>query len=82
MTSEKLQLIATTKVSSKHKERWLRWWNMSKESRKEYNFPPSPASDSVLRIWIDQAAFWAGYVILNRIFVFFMKFKLYLKFEN
>ena len=60
MTSEKLQLIATTKVSSKHKERWLRWWNMSKESRKEYNFPPSPASDSVLRIWIDQAAFWAG----------------------
>jgi hypothetical protein len=33
---------------------------MSKESRKEYNFPPSPASDLVLRIWIDQDAFWAG----------------------
>lgn len=60
MTPEKLQLIATAKVSAKHKEKWLRWWNMSKLSRQEYNFPPKPASDNHLRVWIDQAAFWAG----------------------
>ena len=39
MTLEKLQLIATAKVSPKHKEQWLRWWNMSKESKHEFNFP-------------------------------------------
>ena len=65
MTVEKLQLIATAKVSAKHKERWLRWWNMSKESRATYNFPPKPASDHHLRIWIDQAAFWAGVISLK-----------------
>lgn len=57
MTPEKVHLIATAKVSSKHKERW---WNMSKESHQEYNFPPQPASVSHLQVWIDQAAFWAG----------------------
>lgn len=60
MTLEKLQLIATAKVGATFKGRWCRWWNLSKGSRQEYNFPASPASDIVLRGWIDKAAFFAG----------------------
>ena len=58
MTHEKLQLIVTAKVSAKHKEKWLRWWNKSKLSRQEYSLPSMPAWDNNLRVWIDQVAFW------------------------
>ena len=60
MTLEKLQLIATTKVSPMFKGHWCRWWNLSKGSRQEYNFPASPGSDLVLCGWVDKAAFFAG----------------------
>ena len=60
MTLEKLQLLATAKVPGKYKERWLRWWNMSKESRVTYNFPRSPCSTDSLRPWVETASFWAG----------------------
>ena len=60
MTLEKLQLLATAKVPGKYKERWLRWWNMSKESRVTYNFPKSPCSTDSLRPWVEIASFWAG----------------------
>ena len=60
MTLEKLQLIATAKVSPTFKGRWCRWWNLSKGSRQEYNFPASPASDLVLRGWIDKVTFFVG----------------------
>ena len=59
MMLEKLQLIATTKASPTFTGRWCRWWNFSKGSRKEYNFPASLASDLVLRGWVDKAAFFA-----------------------
>lgn len=70
MTAEKLQLIATAKVPARFKARWCRWWNMSKRSREDYNFPASPASDKILRNWIDRAAFWAGVRSLYITFVF------------
>lgn len=60
MTAEKVQLLATARVPGKYKLRWLRWWNMSKESRQAYNFPKSPCSIDDLRPWADIAAFWAG----------------------
>lgn len=60
MTPEKLQLIATTKVPAKYKERWLKWWNMSKDGRETYNFPKSRCSTTDLRPWVEIAAFWAG----------------------
>ena len=60
MSLEKLQLLATAKVPGKYKERWLQWWNMSKDSRQAYNFPKSPCSTEDLRPWSTIAAFWAG----------------------
>lgn len=60
MQAEKVQLIATAKVAAKYKIRWLKWWNMSKESRLTYNFPRSPCSIEELHPWVDLAAFWAG----------------------
>ena len=66
MTLEKLQLIATARVSSTFKGRWCRWWNLSKGSRQEYNYPASPASDLVLRSWIDKAAFFARVFSLSK----------------
>ena len=65
MMLEKLQLIATAKVSATFKGRWCRWWNLSKGCRQEYNFPVSLASNLVLRGWIDKVAFFA------RVFSFF-----------
>ena len=59
MTLEKLQLIATARMSPTFKGRWCRWWNLSKDSRQEYNFPASPASDLVLCGWIDKATLFA-----------------------
>ena len=59
MTLEKLQLIATARVSLTFKGRWCGWLNLSKGSRQEYNFPASPTSDLVFRGWIDKAAFFA-----------------------
>ena len=66
MTLEKLHLIATARVSSTFKGRWCRWWNLSKGSRQEYNFPASLALDLVLRSWIDKAAFFAGVFSLSK----------------
>ena len=66
MMLEKLQLIATARVSPTFKGRWCRWWNLSKGSRQEYNFPASPASDLVLRRWIDKAMFFAGVFSLSK----------------
>ena len=60
MTLEKLQLIATARVSLTFKGRWCKWWNLSKGSRQEYNFPASQVSDLVLQGWIDKAVFFAG----------------------
>ena len=60
MTLEKLQLIATARVSPTFKGRWCKWWNLSKGNRQKYNFPTSPASDLVLRGWIDKGTFFAG----------------------
>ena len=66
MTLEKLQLIATARVSPTFKGRLCRWWNLSKGSRQEYNFPASLASDLVLRSWIDKAVFFAGVFSLSK----------------
>jgi hypothetical protein len=60
MQAEKVQLLATARVAGKYKLRWLKWWNMSKESRLTFNFPKSPCSIDDLRPWVDVAAFWAG----------------------
>ena len=65
MMLEKLQLIATAKVSPTFKGHWCRWWNLSKDRRQEYNFPASPASDLVLHGWDEKAMFFA------RVFFFF-----------
>jgi hypothetical protein len=77
MSLEKLQLLATAKVPRKYKERWLQWWNMSKDSRQAYNFPKSPCSTEDLRPWSTIAAFWAGVSVYSFLSCFFTLFTLF-----
>jgi hypothetical protein len=65
MHIEKLQLLATAQVDGKYKQRWLKWWNMSKDGRQAYNFPDSPCSTLSLRPWVEIAAFSAGVRFYN-----------------
>jgi hypothetical protein len=73
MSPEKLQLLATAQVDGKYKQRWLKWWNMSKDGRQAYNFPDSPCSTLSLRPWVENAAFWAGVIfyVFKNVFVVF-----------
>ena len=73
MLPEKLQILATAQVDGKYKQRWLKWWNMSKDGRQVYNFPDSPCSTLALRPWVEIAAFWAGVIfsVFTSVFVFF-----------
>jgi len=52
MSVDKLQLIATTKVSLNAKAKWVRWWNGSERSRKMVKFPPSPCYENALIPWL------------------------------
>ena len=54
---EKLQLIATTAVSSTHKVKWLKWWNSN--IRRDLHFP-STTTDDTLTKWLAKASFWAN----------------------
>jgi hypothetical protein len=60
MLLEKLQLVATAQVEPKYKVRWLKWWNSPSFVRSSLRFPKSPASEDILKKWLDRAAFWAG----------------------
>jgi hypothetical protein len=60
MTLDKLQLIATTVVSSNFKIRWLTWWNSGVHTRSALYFPTTPFSDKDFESWLNRAAFWAG----------------------
>lgn len=60
MSPEKLQLIATAKVPAQYKQRWLKWWNMSKDGRQANNFPEQPCATTQLRPWVETASFYAG----------------------
>ena len=57
LEGQKCPLDPTARVAGKYKLRWLKWWNMSKESRQTYNFPKSPCFIDELQPWVDVATF-------------------------
>lgn len=75
MTLKKLELLAMAMVLANYKERWFRWWNMSKKSQVTYNFPRSPCSMNSLRPWMEIASYRAGIrfsclVCIPKVFVY------------
>ena len=59
MTTEKLQLLATSALPSDEKERILVLWNKSKQVRVALQFPIAPFSDSVFTMYLHKYIFWS-----------------------
>jgi hypothetical protein len=62
MHLDKLQIVATTPVASKHKVMWLQWWNSGLAIRDTYWFPKPPCAESQLVSWLHKATFYAGVI--------------------
>ena len=58
MTTEKLQLLATSCIPSDEKESILRTWNMSKQVRVALGFPIGPFSDVLFLSYLHRYVFW------------------------
>jgi hypothetical protein len=50
MNLDKVQLVATTTVSSVVKVQWLMWWNSSTLRRETLRFPKNPFSDKEFEV--------------------------------
>ena len=57
---EKLQLIATSKVSPAWKIKWLEYFNSSASTREARRLPPKPINEERLINFLAKASFWAG----------------------
>jgi hypothetical protein len=57
MSLEKLQLIATTVVSSLHKVRWLKHWNSGLHTCEALHFLAKEFTDRELEAWLNKASF-------------------------
>ena len=59
MTTEKLQLLATSAFPTEEKESILVLWNKSKQVRVALHFPIAPFSDSVFTMYLHKYVFWS-----------------------
>ena len=57
---EKLQLIATSKVSPAWKIKWLEYFNSSASTHEARKLPPKPINEERLINFLAKASFWAG----------------------
>jgi hypothetical protein len=65
MTLEKLQLLATSTMSTPHKVKVVKWWNLSGSSREALKFPVPPVSEDKFTIFLGKIVWWAAVRSLN-----------------
>ena len=58
MTTEKLQLLASSCIPASEKENILQIWNESKEIRLVHRFSIGPFNDNVFNLYLHKHVFW------------------------